>query len=77
VRYCFSQPWPFPSSLMIGLIAEVTNQEVTPDPVELDDHRWLTRDEARAMQAGDHPDIRPSSPVAIAHWLVKAWVEEE
>jgi NAD+ diphosphatase len=77
VRYHSSQPWPFPSSLMIGLIAEVDGDAVTPDPVELHDHHWLTKDEARAMLAGDHPDIRAISPVAIARTLVEGWVAED
>jgi NAD+ diphosphatase len=76
VRYHSSQPWPFPSSLMIGLIAEVDGDVVTPDPVEVHEHHWLTRDEARAMLAGRHPEIRPISPVAIARSLVEGWVKE-
>lgn len=76
VRYHSSQPWPYPSSLMIGLIAEVSDDKVTPDPVEVHEHHWLTKDEARAMLAGDHPVIRAPSPVAIARSLVEAWVAE-
>ncbi len=77
VRYHSSQPWPYPSSLMIGLIAEVTGDQVVPDPVEVHEHHWLTRDEARAVIAGTHPLIRKTSPVAIAHSLLSAWAEGE
>jgi len=75
VRYHSSQPWPYPSSLMIGLIAEVAGDVVTPDPVEVHEHHWLTKDEARAVLAGEHPAIRKTSEIAIAHYLLKAWAE--
>ena len=48
VRYHSTQPWPYPSSLMIGLIAEVENDDAVADQIELDEVRWFTRDEARA-----------------------------
>jgi len=76
VRYHSSQPWPYPSSLMIGLIAEVSDDRVTPDPVEVHEHYWLTREEARGMLTGEHPAIRAPSPIAIARSLVEGWVAE-
>lgn len=76
VRYHSSQPWPYPSSLMIGLIAQVTGDVVTPDPVEVHEHHWLTKDQVRAVLAGDHPAIRPPSPIAIARGLLEGWVGE-
>lgn len=75
VRYHSSQPWPFPNSLMIGLIAEVTSDEARPDQTELESVRWFDRDEARRVLAGAHPDVLPPPPLAIAHHLLKAWVE--
>lgn len=76
VRYHSSQPWPYPSSLMIGLMAEVDGDQVTPDPVEVHEHRWLTKEEARQAVHGGHPEIGPMSPMAIACTLVRAWAEE-
>jgi NAD+ diphosphatase len=76
VRYHSSQPWPYPSSLMIGLLAEVENDEASPDQTELDEVRWFTRDEARELLRGGLPDVNTPSPMAIAHQLIKAWVEE-
>lgn len=76
VRYLASQPWPFPSSLMIGLIADVDSDQATPDQTELEAVRWLTKADARAVLAGEHPDIRQPSHIAIAHTLLKAWAEE-
>src|SRR5690606_15865106 len=46
VRYHSSQPWPFPAQLMIGLIAEVADDNATPDQTELEAVIWLTRKEA-------------------------------
>jgi NAD+ diphosphatase len=76
VRYHSTQPWPYPSSLMIGLIAEVENDDAVPDQVELDEVRWFTREEARAWLRGELPDARVPGALAIAHQLIKAWAEE-
>ena len=55
VRYFASQPWPFPSSLMIGCHAQAISSEITVDRDELEDARWFTRDEAAAMLVRRHP----------------------
>jgi len=77
VAYHSSQPWPFPSSLMIGLIAEVENDDAAPDQTELEVVRWLTRDELRKVLASDEgwDGVRPPPPLAIARTLMEAWVE--
>jgi NAD+ diphosphatase len=77
VRYHSTQPWPYPSSLMIGLIAEVENDDATPDMMELDEVRWFTREETRAMLRGEIADAKAPGAMAIAHSLIKAWAEEE
>ena len=74
VRYHSSQPWPFPSQLMIGLIAEVDSGEATPDQTELEAVAWLTRSEARACLEGTHPSIKAPPRIAIARTLLQAWV---
>jgi NAD+ diphosphatase len=76
VRYHSTQPWPYPSSLMIGLIAEVEEGEAAADDVELEEVRWFTRDEARALMKGQLAGARAPGGMAIAHQLVKAWAEE-
>lgn len=75
VRYHSSQPWPFPSQLMIGLFAEVASDDARPDQTELESVAWLTRDEMRAVLAGAHA-IKPPPPIAIARTLMQAWVDE-
>ena len=76
VRYHSTQPWPYPSSLMIGLIAEVEDEEGCPDQTELSEVRWFTRDEARKLLAGEIEGVNAPSRLAIAMQLIKAWVEE-
>lgn len=75
VRYHSSQPWPFPSQLMIGLIAEVDGEDARPDQTELEAVAWLTRDEARACLEGTHPSIKAPPRIAIARTLLQAWVD--
>ncbi len=76
VRLHSTQPWPFPSSLMIGAVCEVTNDELSIDTTELESARWFSRDEARLLVKGAHPDCFCPPPFAIAHQLIKSWVEE-
>lgn len=73
VRYLASQPWPFPSSLMIAAFALADGFEITLDDDELEEARWVTRDEVRAALAGTGEWLAPP-PLAIAHTLLKAWV---
>lgn len=77
VRYHSSQPWPFPSSLMIGCHATALSDEIHFDPEEMADVRWLSRDEAAAALRGEHPEVHVPGPIAIAHHLIKAWVTGE
>lgn len=75
VRYELSQPWPFPSQLMIGLSAEALGDVLTPDLDELEDARWFPRDEAEAMLRRAHPDgLYGPHPSAIAHHLIRRFV---
>jgi NAD+ diphosphatase len=76
VRYFASQPWPFPSSLMIGCHAEAISHDIVVDHDELEDARWFSRDEAAAMLMRAHPDgLGTPPPMAIAHHIIRAWVE--
>jgi NAD+ diphosphatase len=74
VRYLASQPWPFPSSLMVACFAHATNLDITLDTDELEEARWVTKDEVRAALAGTGDWLAPP-PMAIAHTLLKAWIE--
>jgi NAD+ diphosphatase len=75
VSYAASQPWPFPSSLMIGCIGEALSETITIDREELEDARWFHRDEIRLMLDRRHPDgLAAANPIAIAHHLVRRWM---
>jgi NAD+ diphosphatase len=77
VRYHSSQPWPWPSSLMMGLMADVDSDTAAPDQTELEAVKWFTKDEARALIKGELDGFFAPPPLAIAHQLIKAWAEEE
>jgi NAD+ diphosphatase len=76
VRYHSSQPWPFPSALMIGCHAEGLSDDIAVDLTELEDARWFTREEARAMLSQNHTGglFTPFS-FAIAHHLIRAFAD--
>jgi NAD+ diphosphatase len=74
VRYLGSQPWPFPMQLMIGAETEALHDTIDIDRDELEDARWFTRDEIKAMFRDEHPQgLKAPHPVAIAHHLLRAW----
>jgi NAD+ diphosphatase len=73
VRYVASQPWPFPSTLMIGCFAEALGTDIIIDKTELDDARWFSRAECAAVFAGAGP-FAPPPQMAIAHHLLKSWL---
>jgi NAD+ diphosphatase len=75
VRYHSAQPWPYPTSLMIGLMAEVSDDQATPDQTELEAVRWFTREEAGALLRGEVADVHTPPPMAIAHQLIKSFAE--
>jgi NAD+ diphosphatase len=75
VQYHSSQPWPFPSSLMIGCHGKALTTDIHIDAGEMTDVRWFSRDEVLAALTGQHPDLHVPAPIAIAHHLIKAWAE--
>lgn len=75
VRYVASQPWPFPSQLMIACVARAVSDVITLDTNELEHAMWVTRDEVRAALAGEGPFQAPP-PYAIAHTLLRAWADD-
>ena len=71
VRYHSSQPWPFPSSIMLGFYAEGLSEQITIDPTELQDARWFTRGELQAPDAHGFSLPRRDS---IARRLIEDWM---
>ncbi|MGH1464449.1 MAG: NAD(+) diphosphatase [Cognatishimia sp.] len=76
VRYLGSQPWPFPSSLMMGCHGIATSTEITIDPAEIADAVWLTREEMMMCFEGTHPTIRPARKGSIAHFILLNWLAD-
>ncbi|ABV92397.1 NUDIX hydrolase [Dinoroseobacter shibae DFL 12 = DSM 16493] len=77
VRYIASQPWPYPASLMMGCAGEAVSDAITVDPVEIEDARWMGREEMIDVFAGTHPEMREPRKGAIAHSLLSAWLRDE
>jgi NAD+ diphosphatase len=78
VRYIASQPWPFPSQLMIGCTSMADDPELTIDTTELEDARWFTRaelEEARAAGEAGTDLLYFPRPFAIAHHLIAWWLD--
>ena len=74
VRYHASQPWPFPSSLMLGCYADALGGDFQIDGHEIEAARWLSKDEARARLANAIQDeMKLPVTIAIAHHLIKDW----
>ncbi len=76
VSYLASQPWPFPASLMFGCQGEALSDEITIDPVEIEDAVWVTREDMMQVFAGEHPHILPARKGAIAHFLLENWLAD-
>jgi len=77
VQYHSSQPWPFPSQLMIGCHGVAESTEIQMDTAEMADVRWFHREEVRMALAETNPELRVPGPIAIAHHLIRTWVEAE
>ncbi|MGB3797637.1 MAG: NAD(+) diphosphatase, partial [Alteraurantiacibacter sp.] len=78
VSYIASQPWPFPSQLMIGCRAYADDRDLTIDETEIEDACWFSRDEvADAMENGQNAaSFVPPPRTAIAHYLLQYWLEK-
>jgi NAD+ diphosphatase len=78
INYYMTQPWPYPSSLMVGCTARALNEEIVVDRTELEDARWFDRAEAILMIRREHPDgLAGPHPFAIAHHLLGRWVQND
>ena len=76
VRYLASQPWPFPSSLMLGCAGTALSREVNIDPDEIEDAIWVSREDMVEALAGRHPKLNPARKGAIARFLIEHWLSD-
>lgn len=80
VQYIATQPWPFPSQLMIGCYSQTDETEITLDVEELEEARWFTREDVQhAMDTigSEEGPFNAPPPAAIAHSLLKWWLEKD
>jgi NAD+ diphosphatase len=74
IDYHSSQPWPFPSSLMLGFMADATTTDFTLIDNELEEARWLTRRQiAEELQAGT---LKLPPGLSISRRLIESWFDE-
>ena len=77
VTYHSSQPWPFPSSLMIGCHAQADTTEIFMDTEEMTDVKWFSRQEVLAALNGENSNLLIPGRIAIAHHLIRSWAQGE
>ena len=76
VDYLSSQPWPFPSSLMLGCRGEALAHAIHRDPSELEDARWVRREDVLKALDGRDPDLLPARRGSIARFLIERWLAD-
>ena len=74
VKVLDDQPWPFPSSLMIGCHAEALSEDINLDPVELEAALWASRERVMETLDGSDPSFQPARKGAIARNLLDRWL---
>jgi NAD+ diphosphatase len=71
--YHSSQPWPFPSSIMLGFFARAQVGEILIDPEEIEDAQWFAREQLRELV--ERRELRLPAPLSIARRLVEDWLQ--
>ena len=78
IRYQASQPWPFPSSIMLGFRAEALTREIEVDGVEIEEAYWFEAEQLKSFgewgDGGDNFSLPRRD--SIARYLVNSWMEE-
>jgi NAD+ diphosphatase len=73
VIYLGCQPWPFPGQLMLAMHGKAKSRTVRLNTAELEDARWFTQEECRALVQGHHPSAAIPPRSAIAHVMIAAF----
>ena len=79
IRYIASQPWPFPSSIMLGFRADARTFEINCRDDELEDCRWFTREEIKTFSErnSSEPGFKLPNRYSIARFLIEGWMREQ
>ena len=74
VDYLANQPWPFPTSLMIGCRGWALDTEIEIDPNEIVDAIWVSREDMMSVMAREHPTIKAPRRGSIAQYIIENWL---
>ena len=61
---------------MFGCRGHAVSREIEIDPNEIEDARWVTREDMLEAFAGRHPLIKPARKGAIARFLIERWLAD-
>ena len=76
VEYLVSQPWPFPSSLMIGCRGEATSTAISLDENELEDALWVSKETLIDVMTGKNDRLKPARRGSVSRFLVDRWLAD-
>lgn len=76
VGYLASQPWPFPSSLMIGCWGKAKSRDIHIDPAEIEAAKWVSREDMAEIVAGRDPQTKAARRGSIARFLIEHWLAD-
>ncbi len=74
--YQFSQPWPYPGQLMMGLFCEAKTTKITLDTKEVAEAHWYDKETVRGVFNGTDESFYCPPPFTIAHWLIQHWLDQ-
>jgi len=73
ITYKYSQPWPFPSSLMLGFHAEALDQKLNIDYSELENANWFSKNFLKTSP--ENQEFKMPGKISIARRLIKDWLK--
>lgn len=76
VSYLFSQPWPFPSQLMMGLVCDTTGRDLTINQGEIEEAKWFSKETVEAVFAKQSDAFMRPPSFTIANQLLRHWLSE-
>ena len=77
IKFITNQPWPFPSSLMFGLIAKAKNKKMIIDKNEIEDAFWISKQDLKQVLNGKNNNLIAAREGTIARHLLEKWVKNE
>ena len=77
IKFITNQPWPFPSSLMIGLSAKTKDRKLIIDNNEIEDAFWVSKEDLKLVLNGKADNFIPARKGTIARYLLEKWVNDE